>query len=175
MCGLKVHTRRMAGVFTLLQAAFATAQTVSNAQIPGAITSANVPFSHKRHADLKIECAYCHERALTGERAGFPAASKCMVCHTQVARDTETIRRLAALAKDTRITPEKPVYRLPDFTNFSHARHKTETIFCGACHGNVWASHVIEQQLSMKMKACVDCHRTNRAAVTCTTCHELFQ
>jgi hypothetical protein len=27
----------------------------------------------------------------------------------------------------------------------------------------------------MKMKWCVDCHKQNKAAVTCTTCHELGQ
>jgi hypothetical protein len=29
--------------------------------------------------------------------------------------------------------------------------------------------------LRMKMKACVDCHKANHAAVTCTLCHELSQ
>ena len=36
-------------------------------------------------------------------------------------------------------------------------------------------SDVVEPELKMKMKACVDCHRVNHAAVTCTTCHENFQ
>jgi hypothetical protein len=139
------------------------------------LSSGQTPFSHKRHADLKIECAYCHEKALTGERAGFPAASKCMVCHAQVAKEAAAIVRLAALAKDAVVKPEKPIYRLPDFVTFSHTRHKTEAISCGTCHGNVWTSNVIVQQLPMRMKACVDCHKANRAAVTCTTCHELLQ
>jgi hypothetical protein len=118
---------------------------------------------------------YCHQKALTGERAGFPAASSCMLCHAQVAKQAEAIVRLAALAKDTPITPDKPVYRLPDFAIFSHARHKSETISCATCHGNVWASDTVEQQLRMKMKACVDCHKANHATVTCTACHELSQ
>jgi hypothetical protein len=63
-----------------------------------------------------------------------------------------------------KITPEKPVYVLPDFVVFSHARHKTA---CLTCHG--------EHPLAMKMKACVDCHKTNKAAVTCTACHDLSQ
>lgn len=137
--------------------------------------TAPMAFSHKRHADLKIECVYCHEKALTGEKAGFPAASKCMLCHAQVQKDSEAIKRLAALPKETPIVPEKPVYKLPDFVDFKHAVHKTQTISCDTCHGNVWASDTIEPQLSMKMKACVDCHRTNHAAATCTTCHEQFQ
>jgi hypothetical protein len=150
-------------------------QAGSDLQINLSLSSEQIPFSHKGHADLKIECAYCHEKALTGERAGFPAASKCMVCHAQVAKDAEAIVRLAALARDATVQPQKPVYRLPDFVTFSHARHKTEAVSCGTCHGNVWMSNVIVQQLPMRMKACIDCHKANHAAVACTTCHELFQ
>jgi putative intracellular protease/amidase len=134
-----------------------------------------LPFSHKRHAGLKIECVYCHAKAVTGERAGFPSASKCMVCHREVAKDTQTIQRLAALAADTLIVPGKPLYQLPDFVTFSHARHKTQQVSCTTCHGDVWAEDVVKVQLRMKMKACVDCHKTNHATVVCTACHELTQ
>ena len=139
-----------------------------------AFTGEPLPFSHKRHAALKVECAYCHEKAAAGERAGFPAASKCMVCHREVAKDTEAIQRLAALANDTTIVPEKPLYTLPDFVFFSHAKHK-EKVSCDTCHGNVWAGDAVKLQLSMKMKGCVDCHKSSRATVTCTACHELSQ
>ena len=134
-----------------------------------------LPFSHKRHAPLKIECVYCHAKAVAGERAGFPSASRCMVCHREVAKDTEAVQRLAALAADTLIVPEKPLYQLPDFVIFSHARHKTEQISCAGCHGDVWAEDVVKLQLRMKMKACVDCHKTHHATVVCTACHELTQ
>ena len=107
--------------------------------------------------------------------AGFPAVSQCMKCHATVAKDSEQIKKLAALPSDTRIVPEKPVYKLPDFVVFSHTRHKTGGIECTACHGNVWESDVVELKLPMRMKACVDCHKANQAAATCTTCHEAFQ
>jgi c(7)-type cytochrome triheme protein len=97
-----------------------------------------------------------------------------MVCHQTVAKDAEAIQRLAALAKDTNIVPGKPVYTLPDFVFFSHARHK-QKVSCNACHGNVWSSETVKLELSMKMKACVDCHKSNRATVACTACHELSQ
>ena len=139
-----------------------------------ATTGEPVPFSHKRHGELKVECAYCHEKAATGERAGFPTASRCMVCHQEVAKDSDAIRRLAALAKDTVIVPEKPLYKLADFVFFSHARHK-QKVSCDICHGDVWAADVVSLKLSMKMKACVDCHKSSRATVTCTACHELSQ
>jgi hypothetical protein len=132
-------------------------------------------FSHPRHAGLKIECVYCHPKETSGERAGFPAASKCMVCHREVAKDSEAIQRLAGLAAETPIVPEKPLYRLPDFVIFSHGRHRTGKITCDTCHGNVWSQDTVKLQLSMKMKACVDCHKANQATVTCTACHELNQ
>jgi hypothetical protein len=118
---------------------------------------------------------YCHAKAVSGDRAGFPAASKCMVCHREVAKDTATVQRLAALANDTPIVPEKPLYVLPDFVFFSHARHNTEKVSCHTCHGNVWAEDAVKAQLRMRMKACVDCHKIHHAVVTCTACHELSQ
>ena len=134
-----------------------------------------LPFSHKRHASLRMECVYCHSAAITGARAGFPAASKCLLCHRQIASDTAAAHRLAALDADTSIVPERPVYVLPDFVIFSHARHKAGKISCQSCHGNIWAGDVVKLQLNMRMKACVDCHKEYRAAVKCTVCHELSQ
>ena len=131
-------------------------------------------FSHKRHAALKLECVYCHAKAATGERAGFPAAAKCMLCHREVKKDAEPIQRLAALAEDTRVAPEKPLYALPDFVFFSHAKHKTK-VSCDTCHGNVWADDEVKRKLAMKMKACVNCHKASHATITCTACHELSQ
>ncbi len=97
-----------------------------------------------------------------------------MVCHREVAKDAEAIERLATLAPDAAIVPEKPLYTLPDFVFFSHARHK-EKVGCATCHGNVWAGDAVKLHLSMKMKACVDCHKASHATETCTACHELSQ
>ncbi len=138
-------------------------------------TGEPLPFSHKRHAGLKIECAYCHASAATGSRAGFPAALKCMLCHREVAKDSATVRRLAALAVDTPVVPEKPLHELPDFVIFSHARHKTGKISCDTCHGNVWAQDSVKLELNIKMKACIDCHKKYQATTNCTSCHELNQ
>ena len=97
-----------------------------------------------------------------------------MVCHREVAKDAEAIERLATLAPDAAIVPEKPLYTLPDFVFFNHARHK-EKVGCATCHGNVWAGDAVKLHLTVKMKACVDCHKASHATVTCTACHELSQ
>ena len=147
------------------------------AAAPQTVASAGAPelFSHKRHAALKLECAYCHNSTATGDRAGFPAASACMTCHRGVATERPDIQRLAAMPAAQPIVPNSPVYRLPDFIFFRHRQHVSRGIACATCHGDVWAQDRIQPVLQMKMKACVDCHQANHAAVTCTVCHELSQ
>ena len=115
-------------------------------------------FSHPTHAPKEFPCARCHATALTAGRAGFPTGTACAPCH-------------AGVPKDKAITPPSPVYRLPDFVQFSHGRHSN--MACDACHGDVWTQDPIEPVLAMKMKACVDCHETRKATLSCTACHEL--
>jgi c(7)-type cytochrome triheme protein len=98
-----------------------------------------------------------------------------MLCHREVAKDSPSVRRLAALAGDTPVVPKRAVYQLPDFVIFSHASHKKGKISCNTCHGNVWAQDSVKLELNMKMKACIDCHKKYQATVNCTTCHELNQ
>jgi hypothetical protein len=132
-------------------------------------------FNHKAHAPLHMECGVCHQGSLTAERAGFPTQQTCMTCHAQIAKDNPAIVKLSGFSADTRVVPEKPVYLLPDFVNFSHARHHAAAIDCASCHGDVWQMETVEPHLAMRMKACVDCHRTKQAPVACNTCHEAFQ
>ena len=147
------------------------------AQPATAAAQSTVPevFSHMRHASLKIECAYCHQTAATGARAGFPPASACMTCHRAVAADRPDIQRIAAMPPAERIVPASPVYRLPDFVFFRHDQHASRGLACADCHGEVWQQARIQPVLQMKMKACVDCHQSHQAPVSCTTCHELSQ
>ena len=56
---------------------------------------------------------------------------------------------------------------LPDFVFFSHTKH-TAKFECVNCHINI-------EKHEYKMKWCVDCHKQNKAAVGCNTCHELGQ
>jgi hypothetical protein len=76
---------------------------------------------------------------------------------------------------DARVTPAKPVYVLPDFVFFSHAKHAAAKIACNHCHGDVWRQPIIKPVLLMKMSACVDCHKSRQVTIVCTKCHELSQ
>lgn len=126
---------------------------------------AEIAFSHKRHAPLKLDCAYCHTTAKTGERASYPDVATCKLCHQQ----------MAALPKQGTLAPARSMYMLAEFVFFSHARHRAAKIACQTCHGNVWQQDAIIQAMPMTMKACVACHKANKAKTGCKTCHELNQ
>jgi hypothetical protein len=134
-----------------------------------------IPFSHKQHAPLKIQCKFCHTTVETGERASFPAAVKCMTCHRAVKKDSPAIRRLAALPADAKLAPGERVYKVADFVVFSHARHRKADVECRSCHGRVEDSDVITLEVPPAMKFCMDCHKIRQAALECNTCHELGQ
>lgn len=118
------------------------------------------PFSHKKHAPLKLACTQCHANAAKSERAGFPALDRCKTCHTGIAE---------------RKIPVERVYLLRDFVLFSHARHAESKLTCAQCHGEVNAMEKVEVFRSTKMASCMDCHREHNASRECNVCHELGQ
>jgi hypothetical protein len=161
-------------MLALTSAALAQDSAQHTTQPVAQVPNAPFNFSHKKHADIK-QCEFCHETATTGSKASFPVEGKCMVCHAVIKRDSDAIKQLAAIPKDAHITPEKPLYKLPEFVYFSHARHSSANIGCEQCHGMVFERDAVELHMPMRMKACVDCHRAIAAAVTCTSCHESMQ
>ncbi|MEO8126001.1 MAG: cytochrome c3 family protein [Bryobacteraceae bacterium] len=132
--------------------------------------AAPAAFSHKRHETLKIPCVNCHAEAMKAERAGFPEVEKCLVCHK---RDGDGRAGLPGEVLDH--IPSQRLYNLPDFVFFSHARHGAAKVECRSCHGDVAARDVLAVEHPPTMKACIACHRERKAAVGCTTCHELGQ
>lgn len=175
--GLK-GIKRIAISFAAI-ALFATAGGVPAQEASTSLAHAGpgVPFefSHKNHAETKMQCVFCHEESQTGAKATFPREQKCMVCHASVKADSDAIKQLAAIPKDSRIVPEKPLFKLAEFVYFSHAKHAAAKIECTQCHGDVFSMDVVELHMPMRMKACVDCHKASGAPATCTSCHEEIQ
>jgi len=118
------------------------------------------PFSHKKHAALRMACSQCHMNAVKAERAGFPAVDRCRVCHMGIAE---------------RKIPGERVYVMRDFVIFSHARHAEAKLNCAQCHGEVNTMEKVEVVRSTKMASCMDCHREHNATRECNVCHELGQ
>jgi cytochrome c peroxidase len=80
------------------------------------------------------------------------------------------------------------VHNMPDFVYFDHRVHTARNIACQTCHGPVQSMEYMRQDTSLSMGWCLDCHRTNAAALTappeqtdrrvenhvstnCATCH----
>ena len=98
-----------------------------------------------------------------------------MNCHRAVRKDSPDIKRLAALGNDAAPFPSVQVYAVEDFVFFSHARHRKVGIDCKECHGDVIAHDTVTLEIPVTMKACVACHKSRHASLTCNTCHELGQ
>lgn len=132
-----------------------------------------IAFSHRQHAGmLKLPCSGCHTAPEPGEAMTFPLEAKCMSCHATIKTDSPEIQKLAAFAAKTEPVPWVRVYQLPTFVFWSHKTHLTAGADCAMCHGEVGSRDRLSLEKSIKMAACVDCHRNNKAPVHCTFCHE---
>ena len=134
-----------------------------------------IPYSHKQHIALGLDCKNCHEIPEPGDYAGIPATSKCMACHVQIKKESPHIQRLADHDKRREDVPWKRVYRIADYVYFSHKAHlATSKTTCETCHGQVRERDVLfKEKDSTSMAACMDCHRDNAAPVSCDFCHEV--
>jgi len=131
-----------------------------------------LPFSHKQHAGVGLKCKECHQNADPGEMMGLPAASKCMACHVEIAKDKPAIQSLKQLAASKQTIPWVRVYQIPSYVSFSHRSHLESSASCQECHGPVAEREVLWREGNITMGACMDCHRKNRASLDCALCHE---
>lgn len=131
-----------------------------------------VPYSHKTHLGLGLECKNCHKNPDPGELMGLPATSVCMSCHQSVKKESPHIQKLAEAAKAGKPIPWVRVYQIPTFVFFSHKVHLQAGATCETCHGPVRERDVITKEVVHNMGSCMDCHRRNKASNDCTYCHE---
>ena len=64
----------------------------------------------KRISLLGLKCADCHTNPEPGDRMEFPETSRCMACHTTIAKDKPAIQKLAEFAKSKQPIPWARVY-----------------------------------------------------------------
>ncbi|HXG34097.1 MAG TPA: cytochrome c3 family protein [Bryobacteraceae bacterium] len=139
-----------------------------------AAAAGEIPFSHKRHAALKLRCVACHPAARKAERAGLPSVAECLSCHRAVLADRPLIRRLAGQPANATPFASAGRVRQADFVFFSHARH-TARVECDICHTGASGQESGPIAAPLTMKACMDCHAATRATLACNACHELGQ
>lgn len=132
-----------------------------------------LPFSHKAHLALKLQCAQCHAMPDPGDFARLPATSVCMTCHIAVKKDSPHIAKLAEAHNEARKIAWAPVYRIPDYVSFNHKKHvSVDGVSCETCHGPVREREVMRREKDIGMQACMDCHRAKGARNDCTLCHD---
>src|SRR5262249_19412420 len=132
-----------------------------------------IPFSHRQHSQLGIECSSCHPTALTGDLAQIPVSADCMSCHQAIKSQSTSIQKLAHFEKQGKSIPWIRVYQLPDFVFFSHRKHTNAGTECQSCHGPVQSRDVLWQEKDLSMDSCVACHKLRKASVDCNICHEM--
>jgi mono/diheme cytochrome c family protein len=155
-------------------------------------------FSHLIHAgSYRIDCQYCHTGARRSPAAGLPSVEKCMGCHKIVgAQDNPEIRKIHAYWERREPIPWVRVFKLPEFTFFTHKPHVRAGVACQQCHGPIEQMRVVGaltgpslgndlQNLvglrpaprPLTMGWCVDCHRQQNAVagthapLDCVACH----
>lgn len=129
-----------------------------------------IPYSHKKHVAMGLECAGCHTMPGKGEAATFPAESKCMQCHAAVKKDSDAIKKLAEYAQKKEPVPWVRVYKLPEYVWFSHKIHG-KAAGCDKCHGEVAQRDVLTKEKAIDMNSCMSCHDEHEASNECNLCH----
>lgn len=131
-----------------------------------------LPFSHKAHAEAKLECKTCHPNPYPGMTMGIARPSACMPCHRKVKPESPAIMRLAAFAQKNREIQWVRVYRLPAFVRFSHRSHLNAGRNCEECHGPVATRDQLACEEDLSLVGCLGCHRAAKVGMDCTLCHE---
>jgi len=132
-----------------------------------------IPYSHKKHLALGLDCKTCHRNPEPGKLMTFPDAARCMQCHATVAKDKPSIQKLASYAKSKQAVPWVRVYRVLPGVAWSHGPHLQAGWNCETCHGQVRGMEQMSEVTSVTtMYVCLNCHEMNHAKTACDTCHK---
>lgn len=131
-----------------------------------------LPFSHKQHMTLGLQCLACHTNPDPGALMTFPATGKCVSCHIADATDTPAIVSLHAYSESQDAIPWVRVYAVTKGVDWSHRAHLDSGVQCKTCHGDIrQAEAVSETKAIVAMAACISCHEARAADTACVTCH----
>ena len=134
-----------------------------------------IPYSHKQHLALGLQCKDCHTMPDPGESMGIPAAAMCMGCHRSIQKESAALKELASYAGQKKPIPWVRVYQIPSYVTFSHKDHLEAGTPCNTCHGEVAQRERLFRETDISMAGCMACHRARKASVDCALCHELKQ
>ncbi len=152
------------------------------AESMAADTGQPIAYPHDVHAGpvdagaLAIPCMYCHYSADRSVDAGIPPVATCIGCHAPggaplVAADRPEVQKLIDYWNRQEPIPWVRIHDLPDHAHFPHFMHVNAGLACQECHGQVQEVSQVEQEASLRMGWCVECHRERGARTDCTVCH----
>jgi hypothetical protein len=118
-----------------------------------------VPFSHKHHANLGIDCRYCHTSVETSSFANVPPTRTCMNCHNIMWNEAPMLEAVRQSWAKKEPLEWYRVHDLPDFVYFNHSAHLNAGIGCATCHGRVDQMPLTWKQEPLYMQWCLECHR----------------
>ncbi len=130
-----------------------------------------VPFSHKHHSNLGIDCRYCHTSVEVSGFANIPPTQTCMNCHNVMWNEAPMLEPVRASwesrnnGTDGESLEWTRVHDLPDFVYFNHSIHVNKGIGCATCHGRVDQMPLMWKEKPLYMKWCLECHRDPAANV----------
>jgi len=132
-----------------------------------------IPYSHKRHLAMGLQCSGCHVNPEAGKLMTYPPTSTCMGCHAAVATDRPAIQTLASFASSGKPIPWARVYQVPDYVYWKHGPHLEAKVTCAECHGPVAERDVITNETNVTtMLGCRTCHDKRQVYTGCEDCHE---
>lgn len=166
--------------------------------VPGA-PAQPILFSHLIHAgSFSIDCQHCHTGARRSASAGLPSVERCMGCHRIIGADgNPEIAKLHDYWRRREPIPWVRIFKVPEFTYFSHKAHVRAGITCQTCHGPIERMRVVGARTGprltndvaalvglrpspppLSMGWCIECHRrenakgrSTEAPLDCATCH----
>ena len=118
-----------------------------------------VPFSHKHHANMGIDCRYCHTAVEDGAFAGIPPTKTCMNCHSMIFSEAPILEPVRESWRTGKSLQWNRVHDLPQFVYFNHSIHVSKGIGCSTCHGRVDEMPLMRKANTLYMGWCLDCHR----------------
>lgn len=118
-----------------------------------------VPFSHKHHASMGIDCRYCHTTVEESTFANVPPTRICMNCHNLIWNDSPMLEPVRESWRTGESLQWNRVNDLPDFVYFSHDIHVERGIACVTCHGQVNEMPLAWREHPLFMTWCLECHR----------------
>ena len=133
-----------------------------------------IAFSHKTHVSgAALKCQQCHPNPDPGDRMTLPVASRCMACHTTIAKDKPEIKKLAGFANSKNPIPWVRVYSVPAMVYWNHRAHLDAGVQCETCHGPVSQMDTMSKVTNVTtMAGCIDCHHEKNVSTGCGFCHE---